>query len=439
MPRRREPADAPGRPHLDRRRLRARPDRAIGAGRTRSSPSGWARPAGRHGWRASPCCRGSSTRIPTPSSAGCAGRGSGSPSGAGSFWSWREAMYTLVATARPRVARPGLPPGVRRDARRGDHPRGRVPLSPPRARRRLRLRRGGARGGRRGRASGSCCCRPITLPGGIGKPLEPGAAPVRHARHRRRTGDQMDRLAGGLARAATQSLGVVAHSVRAASLAEIKVLHAEASAARAAVPHARRGAAARDRGDRRRLRTHARCASCATSSATQGNLTGVHCTHSSPADMARVPRAAAGGCASARSPRRTWATASPICRRRTRSAAGSASAPTPTRGSRPIEEMRWLEYGQRLRGELRGALAEQRRRGRATTLDAATTRRSGGARRRRGPDRARRCGRISPPSTSTCRALAGVPAAALLDALVFGAGDGAIAGTFVGGAWRPTD
>jgi formimidoylglutamate deiminase len=39
----------------------------------------------------------------------------------------------------------------------------------------------------------------------------------------------------------------------------------------------------------------------------------------------------------------------------------------------------------------------------------------------------------------TVPALAGVPASGLLDAIVFGAGNGAIAGTFVGGNWRPSD
>jgi hypothetical protein len=36
-------------------------------------------------------------------------------------------------------------------------------------------------------------------------------------------------------------------------------------------------------------------------------------------------------------------------------------------------------------------------------------------------------------------ALAGVPPAGLLEALVFGAGNGAIAGSFVGGKWREAD
>jgi hypothetical protein len=39
----------------------------------------------------------------------------------------------------------------------------------------------------------------------------------------------------------------------------------------------------------------------------------------------------------------------------------------------------------------------------------------------------------------TVSSLSGVPTDGLLDAIVFGSGNGAIAGTFVGGKWRPTD
>ena len=48
--------------------------------------------------RTSRCCPGSSTPIRTPSSAGSAGRASVSRAGAGSFWTWREAMYALVGS-----------------------------------------------------------------------------------------------------------------------------------------------------------------------------------------------------------------------------------------------------------------------------------------------------------------------------------------------------
>jgi formimidoylglutamate deiminase len=103
-----------------------------------------------------------------------------------------------------------------------------------------------------------------------------------------------------------------------------------------------------------------------------------------------------------------------------------------------IEEMRWLEYGQRLRGELRGALSDSRGEVATTTLEAAT---SGGA-----AALGIGAGRIAPGEWAdfaavdlTVPALAGVAASGLLDAIVFGAGNGAIAGTFVGGNWRPSD
>jgi hypothetical protein len=39
----------------------------------------------------------------------------------------------------------------------------------------------------------------------------------------------------------------------------------------------------------------------------------------------------------------------------------------------------------------------------------------------------------------TVPSLSGVPVPGLLDAIVFGAGNRVVAGTFVGGKWRPTD
>jgi formimidoylglutamate deiminase len=103
-----------------------------------------------------------------------------------------------------------------------------------------------------------------------------------------------------------------------------------------------------------------------------------------------------------------------------------------------IEEMRWLEYGQRLRGELRGALMDRLGGVAGTTLEAAT---AGGA-----TSLGIGTGRIAPGEWAdfaavdlTVPSLSGVPPAGLLDAIVFGAGNGAIAGTYVGGAWRPSD
>jgi cytosine/adenosine deaminase-related metal-dependent hydrolase len=103
-----------------------------------------------------------------------------------------------------------------------------------------------------------------------------------------------------------------------------------------------------------------------------------------------------------------------------------------------LEEMRWLEYGQRLRRELRGTLTDVDGGVAATTLAAATS------------DGAAALGIEAGTITAgawadfvaidlTAPALADVPESGLLDAIVFGADNGVIAGTFVGGAWRPSN
>jgi cytosine/adenosine deaminase-related metal-dependent hydrolase len=99
--------------------------------------------------------------------------------------------------------------------------------------------------------------------------------------------------------------------------------------------------------------------------------------------------------------------------------------------------MRWLEYGQRLRDELRGALTDGAGAVGPTLLAAATT---GGAAALGLP-----AGRIAPGAWAdlvgidlTAPALREIPAERVLDGLLFGAGNEAIRGTWVGGRWRPT-
>jgi formimidoylglutamate deiminase len=102
-----------------------------------------------------------------------------------------------------------------------------------------------------------------------------------------------------------------------------------------------------------------------------------------------------------------------------------------------LEDMRWLEYGQRLRGELRGALRDAAGELAPVLLDAAT---AGGARALGVP-----AGRIAAGAWAdfvaidlSAPALAEVPRERLLEAVVFGAGNEVIAGTYVGGRWRAT-
>ena len=166
------------------------------------------------------------------------------------------------------------------------------------------------------------------------------------------------------------------------------------------------------------------------------NVTAIHCTHTLPADLARYVAA-----------RRPDLLLPPDRRQPGRRHPDLRTVPEAWRrlclGSdsnlriAPIEDMRWLEYGQRLRGELRGALPNAAGAVAPTLLAAAT---EGGA-----AALGLEAGRIAPGAWAdlvaidlTAPALCDIPPERLLDAIVFGAGNEAIAGTWVGGTWRAT-
>jgi formimidoylglutamate deiminase len=170
---------------------------------------------------------------------------------------------------------------------------------------------------------------------------------------------------------------------------------------------------------------------------TAEGMTAVHCTHTAPADMAAFLERGGRVCVC------------PLTEGYLGDGIPDLSAPHAAGGRlclgtdantriAPIEEMRWLEYGQRLRGERRGALADARGGVAATLLEAAT---SGGA-----AALGIGGGRIAPGEWADFVALklgavplAGEPAEGLLEAIVFGAGNETVAGTFVGGKWRAAD
>jgi formimidoylglutamate deiminase len=162
----------------------------------------------------------------------------------------------------------------------------------------------------------------------------------------------------------------------------------------------------------------------------------VHCTHTEPADMARFLGAGGRVCLC---PLTEGNLGDGIPALGAPHAAGGRLCLGTDSNARlsTLEDMRWLEYGQRLRGEMRGALADGDGNVTATLLAAATT---GGARALLVD-----AGRIAPGAWGDLVAidldtpsLAGIPAERLLDAVVFGAGNEVIAGTFVGGRWRAT-
>jgi formimidoylglutamate deiminase len=363
---------------------------------------------------------------------GLRGAGERFSSGAGSFWSWREAMYALVASldrdGLRRVCRQAF--GEMRDAgitavgefhylhHDGD---GDFAFDP------VVLEAAAAVGIR------MVLLQTYYAAGGIGRIPEPGQRRFATL-DLREYWRQLDRLAARLD-PATQSLGVVAHSVRAASLAEIKALRAEA--ARRGLPfHMHVEEQRREIEDS--VAAYGRTPMRLLCDELGGDgFTAVHCTHTSPADMAAFLGQGGRVCVC------------PLTEANLGDGIPDLSAPHATGGRLSlgtdsnarisvIEEMRWLEYGQRLRGELRGALSDSHGEVAATTLEAAT---SGGA-----AALGIGAGRIAPGEWAdfaavdlTVPALAGVPASGLLDAIVFGAGNGAIAGTFVGGNWRPSD
>jgi cytosine/adenosine deaminase-related metal-dependent hydrolase len=169
---------------------------------------------------------------------------------------------------------------------------------------------------------------------------------------------------------------------------------------------------------------------------TLGDLRGataVHCTHSDPADM-ELYAAAGGGvclCPLTEANLGDGIADLPVMRR-----AGvllSLGSDSNARISM-LEEMRWLEYGQRLRTESRGVLADPRGDVARVALAAAT---AGGAAALGLP-----AGAIEPGLWADfalvdldAPTLAGVPTDTLLEALLFGAAEEAIAGTCVGGEW----
>ncbi len=360
------------------------------------------------------------------------GRGERFPAGAGSFWSWREAMYELVvALDRESLARESARAFAEmRDAgittvgefhylhhdRDEDFAFDQVVLD----------------------AAAEVGIRIVLLQtfyvsSGFGAPLTAGQrrfATLSIEEFWR----QFDALAAGL-HAGTQSLGAAAHSVRAAAPGEVAELYAEA---------ARRGLPFHMHVEEQRAEVEAcRVAYGRTpmavvldSVADGAGITAIHATHTEPADLARLFDAGGAVCVC------------PLTEANLGDGIPVVGADAVPRGvlclgsdsnSRlsMLEEMRQLEYVQRLRSERRGVL-RNRDGAVAPALLAAATR--NGARSLGLPGGEIVAGQ--PADFVAIRldtpALAGVLADELLEALVFGSGNEAIAGTIIGGEWRPT-
>ncbi len=364
---------------------------------------------------------------------GLRGQGERFPAGMGDFWTWREAMYALVERLEERelLRLSGQAFEEMRDAGvttvgefhymhhatdATDYGFDRVVLD----------------------AAADAGIRIVLLQtyyatGGIGQPLGP-------AQRRFRSMDvdgywkQMDHLARAL-NPRTQTLGAVAHSIRAASVEDIAALHGEAQR-RGLRFHMHVEEQQREVDDcvavygRRPMRVL-----CDTLDI-GGNLTAVHCTHTAPEDMRRFLEAGGAVCVNPLTEGNLGdgiPKLEPVSSLAGRLALGTDSNARISL----IEEMRWLEYGQRLRTEKRGALRSGEGHVAPTVLDAATI---GGAKAL-----GVQAGRIEAGHWADLAvidrehpSLAGCDAEHLAEALVTGADNGVVLGTYVGGNWRQT-
>ncbi len=305
------------------------------------------------------------------------GLGERFPAGAGSFWSWREAMYELAEGLDGagferlclRTFREMRAAGITAvgEFHYFHHE------SRDRHERHERHERTGAPGGpgapldyaldaRVLRAAAAAGIRIVLLEtyyrtGGFDQP--PAGAQRRFASPSPAVfWEQMDRLAGCLAGPA-QTLGAAVHSLRAAPPEDLAAIYEESR---------RRGLTLHMHVEEQRLEI-ADCLAyygrrpmqlaLASLPAADG-LTAVHCTHTAPEDMERFLEAGGTVCVCPLTEANLGDGLPDLAlpyRRRDRLNWLSIGTDSNARISL-LEEMRWLEYGQRLRGESRGILRD---------------------------------------------------------------------------------
>jgi formimidoylglutamate deiminase len=362
---------------------------------------------------------------------GLRGRGETFPAGAGSFWTWREAMYRLVERLDPeefhtlcvRCFREMRAAGITslgefhyfRHGKTGEDFAFDELLLAAAAEAGLRL----------------VLLNTYYRTGGIGQPLAGGqrrfATPSPAGYW-----EQMDRLAGQL-RSPLQSLGAVVHSIRAASLEDLVALHEEAER-RGLVFHMHVEEQRKEIADCLAAYGQTPLALVNERLAVSERFTAIHCTHSAPLDMDRFGAAGGNVCLCPLTEANLGDGIADVAQMRAAGAGLALGSDSNVRLSW-LEEMRWLEFAQRLGNESRGLLRDENGEVGRTAFRAAT---EGGARALGLP-----VGRIAAGCWAdfaaidlAAPALAGWSEETLLDALIFGGGGEAIAATAVGGVWE---
>jgi formimidoylglutamate deiminase len=368
---------------------------------------------------------------------GLRGHGETFPEGAGSFWTWRQAMYSLVerldevsfralcVQAFSEMRSAGITTVGEfhyvhhRDPERLDWTFDPLVLA----------------------AAAEVGIRLVLLQtyyrtGAIGQPLEGGqrrfAVPSPAVYW-----EQMDRLAARLDRR-TQSLGAVVHSLRAAGLDDLAAIYEEAR--RRDLPfHIHVEEQRREIEEAVAYYGRHPMVLLLETLGTATDVTAVHCTHTEPEDLERFLASGGRVCLCPLTEGNLGDGVPGLPRLREvggLEGAGALCLGTDSNARLSVlEDMRWLEYGQRLTTESRGVVREPGGRVAPVLLRAAT---EGGARALGLP-----AGTIAPGCQAdfvavdlTAPELAGWTAETLPESLVFGAGNRVIAATCVGGIWR---
>lgn len=362
---------------------------------------------------------------------GLRGRGEIFPAGAGSFWSWREAMYGLVGRLESeefqalclRTFREMRAAGIttvgefhyfhHRESDAADYAFDELVLA------------AAAEAGIR-----IALIEVYYRTGGVGQPLE---GPQRRfgSPSPEAFWEQMDRLAARLD-SPRESLAASVHSLRAASPADLATIYEEAR--RRDLPfHIHVEEQRREIDDVFAYYGQRPMALLLETLGTATDVTAVHCTHTDAEEMDRFLAAGGTVCLCPLTEGNLGDGVAAVPRAHPTSGAFCLGSDSNARIS-PIEEMRWLEYAQRLTSESRGLLRDQEGNVARVLLDAATY---GGA-KALGIE----AGRIVPGLWADFAAidleapsLAGWTPETLLESIIFGATEEVVAATCVGGEW----
>ncbi len=353
--------------------------------------------------------------------------------GAGTFWTWREAMYALVESLTPERLFDVTLQAYREMRRAGITCVGEFHY----------LHHSASGGDFEGddavlAAAAEAGIRLVLLQtyyktGGIGGPLQ-GAQRRFETTSLAEYWDQLEHLAGRVD-GRTQTLGVVGHSIRAVPLQELRGLLAESR--RQQLPfHIHVEEQQQEIAESRAFYGKRPLELLLEQPGGLDGVTAVHCTHSRPDQLRRFVQLGGRICVCPTTEGNLGDGIPPLAAVAESHRRLSLGSDSNARISM-LEEMRWLEYGQRLKSETRGVLADETGAVAPLLLAAGT---SGGAAALRVP-----AGRIAPGAWADFVAvdldsplLAPGLQQGPLEAMLLGGTESLVAGSCVGGAWDHT-